>query len=298
MKVEKKERLRLELIATKLREDIITMLHEANSGHTGGSLSIIDILTTLYFGEDRNTGNILRYDAKNPKWGERDRVVLSKGHAAPALYAALAEANYFDKEWLKTLRKIDSKLQGHPDMHKTPGVDFSTGSLGQGSAIGAGMAYAAKLDKKDYNVYVIVGDGELQEGMNWESYSIIAHNKLNNLCVIVDNNNLQIDGKVSKINSSNLKKRFKAFNFEVKKINGHNYVQIIKSLDYFKNEKRKKPLAIIAKTKKGKGVKAIEGDCSYHGKPITGDMYKKAKEEFEKKILYLQQEIEKCNSKK
>lgn len=295
MKVEKRERLRLELIATKLRNDIITMLHEANSGHTGGSLSITDILVALYFGKGRNMENILRYSSKNPKWEERDRVVLSKGHAAPALYAILAEAGYFDKEWLKTLRKTDSKLQGHPDMHKTPGIDFSTGSLGQGSAIGAGMAYAAKLDKKDYNVYVIVGDGELQEGMNWEAYSVIAHNKINNLCVIVDNNNLQIDGKVSKINSGNLKKRFKAFNFEVKKINGHDYCQIIKSLDCFKNEKRKKPLAIIAKTKKGKGVKAIEGDYTYHGKPITGGLYKKSKEEFEKKMIYLQQEMEKCN---
>ena len=294
MKLRKKELLRLELLATKLRTGVITMIHGANSGHPGGSLSITDILTCLYFGRDRNSENMLKYDPKKPGLEDRDRVVLSKGHAVPALYAVLAEAGYFDKSWLKTLRMIDSKLQGHPDMNKTPGIDFSTGSLGQGSSIGAGMAYAAKLCKKDYNVYVIVGDGELQEGINWEAYSIISHNKLNNLCLIVDNNNLQIDGKVSDLNSiSSLDKRFQAFNFHVKKINGHNYNQIINALDCFKNRKRKYPLAIIANTIKGKGVKSIEGDPDYHGKVITGDKYGKAKTYFEKTIRGLEEELKK-----
>lgn len=276
----KKEKLNLELLATEIRDDIITMIHDANSGHTGGSLSVTDILVSLYF------GNILK---------ESDKVVLSKGHAAPALYAILSKKDCFDISHLKTLRKVNSILQGHPDMNKTPGIDFSTGCLGQGPAVAAGMAYASKLEKNKNKVYVVMGDGELQEGSNWEAFSVISHNKLNNICVIVDYNGLQIDGEVAKINSIQpLEKRFQAFGFETKSIDGHDFKQIMKNLGYFKKE-RNKPLAIIAKTVKGKGVEIIENDYSYHGKPLTGEKYEVAKKDFEKKIVYLKEKLAKWN---
>lgn len=274
----KKEKLNLELIATEIRDDVITMIHDANSGHTGGSLSVTDILVSLYFGD------VLE---------KEDKIVLSKGHAAPTLYAILAKKGYFEKSHLKNLRKINSILQGHPDMNKTPGVDFSTGCLGQGPAVAAGIAYASKLEGKDSKVYVILGDGELQEGSTWEAFSVISHNKINNVCVIVDYNGLQIDGEVSKINSIQpLGKRFQAFGFETKNVDGHNYEQLLKKLSYFKKE-RKKPLVIIAQTVKGKGVNSIENDYTYHGKPLTGEKYEVAKKDFEEKISYLKKELAK-----
>lgn len=274
--ISKKKVLRLELLATKIRKDIVKMIYMAGSGHTGGSLSVTDILVSLYFGK------VLNYKAEEPSWADRDRVVLSKGHAAPALYAILAHAGFFDKEHLKTLRQSGSILQGHPDMRKIPGVDFNTGSLGQGSSVAAGIAYAARLDNKKYNVYSIVGDGELQEGMNWEAFMLAGNLKLDNLCVIVDKNNLQIDGKVSDINSLEpLEKKFNAFNFETKEINGHSYKQILKSLNYFKNKKRQKPYCIIADTIKGKGVPEIEGDYRYHGKPLPKEVYETSMKRFD-----------------
>lgn len=275
----KKEILGLELLATKVREDVVKMIYETSSGHTGGSLSVTDLLVSLYFEK------ILNYKAEEPSWADRDRVVLSKGHAAPALYAVLAHAGFFDKKHLKTLRQSGSILQGHPDMRKIPGIDFNTGSLGQGTSVATGIAYAARLDGKEYKVYSIVGDGELQEGMNWEAFLLAGNLKLDNLCVIVDKNNLQIDGNVSDINSLEpLEKKFKAFNFETKEINGHNYKQILKSLNYFKNKKRQKPYCIIANTIKGKGVPEIEGDYRYHGKPLPKEVYETAVKRFDEII--------------
>ena len=272
----KKKVLRLELLANKVREDVVKMSYAAGSGHTGGSLSVTDILVSLYFGK------VLNYKAEEPSWDDRDRIILSKGHAAPALYTVLAHAGFFDKKHLKTLRQVGSILQGHPDMRKIPGIDFNTGSLGQGTSVATGIAYAARLDNKKYKVYSIVGDGELQEGMNWEAFMLAGNLKLDNLCVIVDRNNLQIDGNVSDINSLEpLEKKFKAFNFETKEIDGHNYKQILKSLNYFKNKKRQKPYCIIANTVKGKGVPEIEGDYRYHGKPLPKEVYETAVKRFD-----------------
>ncbi len=285
MRIKKKDLLQLELISTILRDDIITMIHEANSGHPGGSLSIADIICCLYFGKDRYGENILRYNPEYPDWENRDRVILSKGHAAPALYSALGEAGFFNKKWFSELRRIDSILQGHPDMHKTPGIDFSTGSLGQGSSVGCGIAYAAKLQNKDFKVYVIAGDGELQEGSNWEAFSIAGHNKLDNFCLIIDSNKLQIDGSVFDLNDIEpLEMKFKSFGFATRRIDGHNYREIINALDHFKNcRKSNRPFVIIADTIKGKGVASIEGNVDYHGKPIKGQIYTEAKKYFKKK---------------
>ena len=251
-----------EKTAKKIRRDIIEMICEANSGHPGGSLSCVDILTALYFSE-------MNIDSKNPKDENRDRFVLSKGHAAPALYATLASRGYFEESLLKTLRKYGSILQGHPDMKKIPGVDMSTGSLGQGLSVANGMALAGKISNKDYRVYVIMGDGEQQEGQIWEAAMTSAHYKLDNVCAFIDFNNLQIDGQVDKVMGIEpIADKWEAFGWNVLQIDGHNFQQIFDALEKAKKEKGK-PTVIIAKTIKGKGVSFMENICGFHGTAPT-----------------------------
>lgn len=246
-------------IARKIRHNIVEMIYEAQSGHPGGSLSAVEILTYLYFSEM----NIASNDAKNE---DRDRFILSKGHAAPVLYSVLAEKGFFSKNELKTLRKINSKLQGHPDMKKVPGIEASTGSLGQGLSISSGIALAGKLDNKNYNVYVLLGDGETQEGMVWEAAMFASHNKLDNLTAILDHNGLQIDGKNEEVvNIEPIDKKWEAFGWHVIKINGHDYDEIEKAFNERKLVKNK-PVIIIADTIKGKGVSYMENQAGWHGK--------------------------------
>jgi len=236
------------------------MLTAAGSGHTGGSLSVTDLLSVLYFSE-------LKHDPSQPKWPERDRLILSKGHAAPALYAVLARAGYFSPDLLPTLRKIGTTLQGHPDMNKTPGVEMSTGSLGQGLSIACGMAVAAQNAScgTAYRVYAVLGDGELDEGQVWEAAMSAAHYRLSNLCVLIDHNGLQIDGRVCDVmNSEPLKEKWEAFNWNVLCIDGHNYSQILSALDAARAETQK-PTVIIAKTIKGKGLSFAENKACWHG---------------------------------
>lgn len=245
--------------ATKIRRNIVNMIYLASSGHPGGALSLTDILTVLYFTE-------MRINPINPKDENRDRFVLSKGHASAALYATLAERGFIKSEDLLGFRNIDSMLQGHPDMNKISGVDMTTGSLGQGLSAANGMALAGKLDKKDYRVYCALGDGEIQEGQVWEAAMTASHYKLDNLCVIVDNNNLQIDGTVDKVMSPYpIVDKFKSFGFNVIEIDGHDFKQIIAAFEDAKKVKEK-PTAIVAKTIKGKGVSYMENQASWHGK--------------------------------
>ena len=252
-----------------IRRHIIEMITEAGSGHPGGSLSSADILTALYF-------HVMNIDPKNPKWPERDRFVLSKGHAAPVLYATLAERGYFPKEELMTLRKTGSMLQGHPDMKVTPGVDMTTGSLGQGLSCANGMALAGKLDKKDYRVYVLMGDGELEEGQIWEAAMTSAHYKLDNLTAFVDHNVLQIDGPIEKVMSPEVvQDKFKAFGWNVIDIDGHNIAQIIEATEKAKQVKGK-PTVIVAKTIKGKGVPFMENQAGWHGKAPSREQAEEA----------------------
>ncbi len=261
--------------ANNIRKSIIEMVYSAASGHPGGSLSIADILTVLYFKE-------LNIDVNNIKDENRDRLVLSKGHCSPALYSTLAEKGIISKEDLNTFRKIDSYLQGHPDMKKIPGVDMTSGSLGQGLSVSNGMALAGKLDKKDYRVYCIMGDGEIEEGQVWEAAMTSSHYKLDNLCVIVDNNNLQIDGKIEEVmNPYPIDKKFESFGFNVIEIDGHNFDEIINALDVAKKTKGK-PTAIIAKTIKGKGISFMENKAEWHGKAPKEEEYKIAVEELNK----------------
>ena len=255
--------------AINIRRNIIEMVYMASSGHPGGALSIVDILTVLYFYE-------MKVDLLNPKAENRDRLVLSKGHASPALYATLAEKGFIEKEELRKFRSINSLLQGHPDMKKIPGVDMTTGSLGQGLSAANGMALAGKLDKKDYRVYCILGDGEIEEGQIWEAAMSASHYKLDNLCVIVDNNNLQIDGKLEEVmNIYPIEDKFKSFGFETFQIDGHNITQIIEAFGKAKKVKDR-PTAIIAKTVKGKGVSYMENQAGWHGKAPNEDEYKRA----------------------
>ena len=231
----------LEEISKEVRRGIIEEVYRAESGHPGGSLSIADILTVLYF-------NVLNIEPTNPKWEDRDRFVLSKGHCSPALYSILANRGYFDKELLKTFRNLESNLQGHPDMNKVPGVDMTTGSLGQGLSVANGMAIAGKLNNKQYRVYCLLGDGEIEEGQVWEAAMTANKYKLDNLCVIVDNNNLQIDGTIEEVMSSYpIDEKFKSFGFQIINIDGHNIQEIIDAFDVAKNVKGK-PTCIIAKT--------------------------------------------------
>ena len=267
--------LELEKMANEIRKDIVTAVHSAKSGHPGGSLSSADIFTYLYFEE-------MNVDPANPKWEDRDRFVLSKGHVAPGLYSTLAEKGYFPKEDLKTLRHTGSYLQGHPDMKHIPGIDMSSGSLGQGVSVAVGMAAAGKYDKKDYRVYTLTGDGEIQEGQIWEAAMWAGHRKLDNLVVIVDNNNLQIDGSVEDVCSPYpIDKKFEAFNFHVINIDGNDFDQIRAA---FKEARETKvmPTAIIAKTVKGKGVSFMENAAGWHGKAPNDEEYEIAMADLEK----------------
>ena len=261
--------------ATELRKDIVTMICKSKSGHPGGSLSVIDILTALYY-------DVMDVDATNPKKEDRDRFVLSKGHAAPALYAVLADKGYIPKEALGTLRQFGSILQGHPDMKKVPGVEISTGSLGQGLSVANGMALGLKLQNKKNRVYVAMGDGELQEGQVWEAAMTSAQYKLDNLTAFVDYNNLQIDGNVNEImDVASIEDKFKAFGWHVVSIDGHDFEQILKAIELAKAVETK-PTMIVANTIKGKGVDFMENVCGFHGVAPTEDETKKAIEQLEK----------------
>ena len=268
-------KLELMKTANEIRKGIVTALHSAKAGHPGGSLSATEIFTYLYFEE-------MNVDPKDPKKADRDRFVLSKGHTAPGLYSTLAQKGFFPKEDLVTLRHTGSYLQGHPDMKHIPGVDMSSGSLGQGISAAVGMAIAGKLDNADYRVYTLLGDGEIQEGQVWEASMLAAHRKLDNLVVIVDNNNLQIDGAITEVNSPYpIDKKFEAFNFHVINIDGNDFDQIDAAFKEVKTVKGQ-PTAIIAKTVKGKGVSFMENQVGWHGKAPNDEEYKIAMEELEK----------------
>ena len=256
----------LKKTAAQIRLDIIEQVHAASSGHPGGSLSIAEIISYLYFEE-------MNVDPKNPKWDDRDRFVLSKGHTAPALYAALAQKGFFDRAELCKLRQVDSFLQGHPDMKGTPGVDMSTGSLGLGFSAACGMALAAKVDGKNYRTYTIVGDGESEEGQIWEAAMFASHYKLDNLCVVFDWNGLQIDGPVAEVmNPTPHDKKLEAFGFHVISIDGHDLDAIEAAFNEAKTVKGK-PTAIIAKTIKGKGVSYMEDQVGWHGSAPNDEQY-------------------------
>ena len=265
----------LQKTANEIRKGIVTAVHSAKSGHPGGSLSSADMFAYLYFEE-------MNIDPKNPKMEDRDRFVLSKGHVAPGLYSTLAERGFFPKEDLLTLRHIDSYLQGHPDMKKIPGVDMSSGSLGQGISAAVGMAVAAKLQGKDYRTYTLLGDGEIQEGQVWEAAMSAGFRKLDNLVVIVDNNGLQIDGKVDDVCSPYpIDAKFEAFNFNVINIDGHNFDEIADALKKAR-ECKGKPTAIIMKTVKGKGVSFMENQVGWHGSAPNDEQCEQALNELEK----------------
>ncbi len=262
----------LKALARDMRVDIIRMIEAAGNGHPGGSLSVIDILTVLYW-------KFLKHDPKNPGWEDRDRFILSKGHACPALYAVMAKRGYFPHELLMTLRKLGSPLQGHPDRMRLPGIEFSTGSLGQGLSVGIGMAVAAKMDKKDWKTYVVLGDGEMQEGQNWEAFMSAPKWKLDNLIMILDHNNGQIDGPVDQVmNIEPVADKLRAFNWDVQLIDGHDLDAIETALTNAHNGGGK-PQAIIAKTIKGKGVSFMENNIAWHGNaPKKEDADKAVKE--------------------
>jgi transketolase len=303
---------RLELLATRTRKNALENITKTGAGHPGGSLSVADYLTCLYFGRTYDPDkclwkNILRYDPSDPLWDNRDRVIMSKGHAAPALYATLAQAGFFGEELLKIFRKIDSPLEGHPAMyrvfnengtrveHGTKGVDFSTGSLGHGLSAGAGMALHARVYGYDYNVYVILSDGEFQEGMIWEACLTIPNKKLNKVCGFIDYNRLQVDGSVDRINQLDpLDEKLLAFGWEVRVISGHDYYAIIDTLEYFNRSRTEhaKPLMIVANTIKGKGVPEIENLFKYHALPLTVAEYERVERDFLAKIETLEKKID------
>ena len=268
------DNLQLKKYANEVRKGIITSTHSAKAGHPGGSLSAADVFTFLYFEE-------MNIDPKNPEKADRDRFVLSKGHTAPGLYAALANRGYFPVEDLKTLRKLGSYLQGHPNMH-IPGVDMASGSLGQGISAAVGMALGAKLDNKDFRVYTLLGDGEIQEGQVWEAAMFAGFRKLDNLCVMVDNNGLQIDGPVDKVCSPYpIADKFKAFNFNVVEIDAHDFDQIRSAFNTAR-ETKGMPTCIILKSVKGKGVSFMENNADWHGKAPNDEEYAKAMEDLAK----------------
>ncbi|MBR6741988.1 MAG: transketolase [Clostridia bacterium] len=271
--MEENKKLQLSDIARKIRIGVVESTNAAKSGHPGGSLSIADVLAWLYFGGEMNI------DPKNPKWENRDRLVLSKGHAAPALYSALALRGFFPYEELLTLRKAGSHLQGHPNMNKTNGVDMSTGSLGQGISAACGMALAAKLNNKDYRTYAIVGDGESQEGEVWEAAMFAAHYKLDNLCALIDLNGLQIDGKVASVmNIESMSDKFAAFGWKVFECDAHDFDSIEKAFNGAR-ETKGMPSVILSHSVKGKGVSFMENSAGWHGKAPNPEEFKKAMEE-------------------
>ena len=271
----------LQIKACTVRMGVIEGVFNAKSGHPGGSLSIADILTYLYF-EHMNV------DPKNPKDENRDRFVLSKGHTAPALYAVLANRGFFPVSELKNLRKPGSMLQGHPSMNRTPGIDMSTGSLGQGISTAVGMALAGKIDKKDYRVYTVLGDGEIEEGQVWEAAMFAAAKGLDNLCAVVDNNNLQIDGSVAEVNSPYpIPEKFRAFGWNVIEIYGHSFDEIDAAFNAAQ-EFKGKPTVIVAKTVKGKDVSFMEDQCSWHGTAPNAEQYEQAMSELKAKLAELE----------
>ncbi|MDO5015142.1 MAG: transketolase [Clostridia bacterium] len=283
MDLETKNRLKLD--ACKVRKGIIVGVYNAKSGHPGGSLSIADIMSYLYLYK-------MNIDPKNPKKEDRDRFVLSKGHCAPALYSAMAVRGFFDEEKLTTLRHIGSPLQGHPSMKLLDGVEASTGSLGQGISIAVGMALGAKLKGEDYKVYAVLGDGELGEGQVWEASMFASAKKLDNLILIVDNNNLQIDGTLEEVNSPYpIPEKFKSFGFDVQEIDGHNFDQIDEAVTNAINSTNGKPNVIIAKTVKGKGVSYMENQCGWHGKAPNDEEYITAMKELEEALLKAENEV-------
>jgi transketolase len=260
--------------ATSIRKHIVEMLAEAGSGHPGGSLSAVELVTALYF------GGFLRYDPHNPEWSERDRFILSKGHGVPVQYAALAEAGFLPETELKTLRRIDSRLQGHPVLGTAPGIEASTGSLGQGLSIGLGMALAARIDRKDWNVFVMLGDGECQEGQVWEAAMAAGHHAPSNLIAIVDYNKFQLDGATADIiGLEPFAEKWRAFNWEVLEIDGHDLGDVVDGLEWALACDR--PACIIAHTVKGKGVSFMEGENAYHGVAPTEDELARALAEFD-----------------
>lgn len=278
--MDEKKKTMLELVAYKIRRHVLEGVYSAGCGHPGGSLSIADILAVLYFDE-------MRVDPQNPAWPDRDRFVLSKGHCAPALYGALAEKGFFPKEDIFTLRKADSYLQGHPDMRKVPGVDMSTGSLGQGVCCANGMAIAAKLDGKPYRVYTILGDGELEEGQVWEAAMFGAHHKLDNLTAFIDLNLLQIDGDVRDVmNPMPVDEKFLAFGWNVLTVGAHDIVALCGAIDQAKACKGK-PTVIICRSVKGKGVSFMENEAGWHGMAPNQQQYEQAIAEIDEKIAQL-----------
>jgi len=277
---------KLELMAVKIRKHVLTMLHEARSGHTGGSLSAVDAIVALYF-------HHMRHNPSNPRDPNRDRFILSKGHAVPALYAALAECGYFDVSELLTLRKINSRLQGHPANTKTPGIEVSTGSLGQGLSFGIGVALAGKLDRKDYNVYVMVGDGETDEGQIWEAAAAASHYKLDNLTALLDRNRLQIDGFTEDVMSLEIvRERWRAFGWNVIEVDGHNMKEILDAL-HKADAHKKQPTMIILHTVKGKGVSFMENKAEYHGVAPNDEEYEKAMKELDELEMKIHEKYEK-----
>lgn len=274
MKITEEEIFNLKEIAKRIRRNIIEEVYSAQSGHPGGALSCADILTALYF-------NQMNINPEKPDDESRDRFVLSKGHASAALYATLAERGYFSKEELANFRKIGERLQGHPDMKHIPGVDMSAGSLGQGLSVANGMALSSKMDGKGFRVYCLLGDGEIEEGQVWEAAMTSAHYKLDNLCVIVDNNKLQIDGSVEEVMSVYpIKEKFESFGFEVFEVDGNNIDSLITVFQKAKTVKGK-PTVIVAKTIKGKGISFMENQVGWHGKAPNEEQYKQAISEFE-----------------
>jgi transketolase len=275
--MDKRQKRELEILALKARMGIIEGVYHAKSGHPGGSLSCIDTLTYLYF-------KVMNVDPKNPKWEDRDRFVLSKGHCAPALYSVLALKGFFPMEELKTLRHIGSRLQGHPDMKGTPGVDMTTGSLGQGISAACGMALSAKLSNKDYRVFAMLGDGEIQEGQVWEAAMAAAHYKLDNLVAIVDNNGLQIDGRVDEVMSPNpITDKYAAFGWHVISIDGHNFDEIEAAFNEALAVKGK-PTVIVQKSIKGKGVSYMHDNVSWHGAAPNEEQYQIAMNELKEAL--------------
>lgn len=281
--MDKTEKKTLQILACKVRMGAIEGVFNAKSGHPGGSLSAADLFTYLYFKE-------MNVNPENPKDKNRDRFVLSKGHCAPGLYSALALKGYFAQNELKKLRHIGAMLQGHPDMKGTPGIDMSTGSLGQGVSAACGMALAAKMDKKDYRVYSILGDGEIEEGQVWEAAMFAAHHKLDNLCLIVDNNGLQIDGPVSEVGGPEpIDEKYRAFGFDVQVINGHDFDEIETAFNHARTVKGK-PSVIIAKTIKGKDVSYMENQVNWHGAAPNAEQYEIAMQDLKKVLSGLEAE--------